>query len=727
MPQKSRAEADRQYWAGDATQQCDLAATAVRKHQPRHTPTPTFDPGMSGSFLTLLNDQQFGRVRTKRSKVSVPSDWYVDQPLPRKAATPGQSPPPASPAPRPQSSNAWRPRPSVPKKRYGSAPPDRLQQTTTLWGYQLQGEEAQRCPNRTCIRPATSQGFNRVRANSDARRPKTPAESASRPRLGGTRAMKAAAEQERLEVEDFIKCQNEVTSGRSGKAKLDVAKAQEIMGDINYFQAQTTPKVRRLRWYKSKARMPHQNFQTPRLIGWQKRIEDRPSALTLDPQAKFTEVLELRQMQRRQEATLRSSKADYYRACMKRVISLLTMGPIRYALYDWKVNSDVVKANETSFLEAVKITTSLSTMKSVVKRWIQQPVEDAVTHWYANFYGDGRIKERKAKFTQHVLDVKRQSEELVKALFTEFDTITRDGFLSVPELQRVEHATVNPQISAFGRHLLADNMKVFNQYDYDLSGKISIDELRGAARAYVEEDLRRKSDLSGEFKALDSEILRGHNVRDKMSAVHARHQKLTLSKRWPRLWTGLIQRVADRYQMKDYNSRLRDMQRDPKFSALVWAALKHPILSNLCDSIWRVTEILRFVQAQGKLGMQAEEEVAVAASAARGGSPRGTGRKAGNATLPKGWKMEQRPLSKKDMRAARLIFNRVDEDGSNSINMEELGQCLSMMGAPVSDSELSAMFNKIDDDGNGRIDFLEFAEHVFAPRLVPEGMPRSGH
>ena len=52
------------------------------------------------------------------------------------------------------------------------------------------------------------------------------------------------------------------------------------------------------------------------------------------------------------------------------------------------------------------------------------------------------------------------------------------------EIQKLCHA--KGVYGKFGNWLVADSKKVFNQFDYDLSGRLSVQELEGAARQWVE-------------------------------------------------------------------------------------------------------------------------------------------------------------------------------------------------------------------------------------------------
>jgi len=56
----------------------------------------------------------------------------------------------------------------------------------------------------------------------------------------------------------------------------------------------------------------------------------------------------------------------------------------------------------------------------------------------------------------------------------------------------------------------------------------------------------------------------------------------------------------------------------------------------------------------------------------------------------------------------RVVWERVDTDGSGSLGREELREVMSQMGRIVTDAKLTATMEQVDMDGSGEVDFDEF-------------------
>lgn len=67
-----------------------------------------------------------------------------------------------------------------------------------------------------------------------------------------------------------------------------------------------------------------------------------------------------------------------------------------------------------------------------------------------------------------------------------------------------------------------------------------------------------------------------------------------------------------------------------------------------------------------------------------------------------------RPLSTSQIEQFQQVFRHFDTDGSNTIDVNELGQVFEAMGQTLSQEELQAVMKQADDDGSGEIDFEEF-------------------
>ena len=62
---------------------------------------------------------------------------------------------------------------------------------------------------------------------------------------------------------------------------------------------------------------------------------------------------------------------------------------------------------------------------------------------------------------------------------------------------------------------------------------------------------------------------------------------------------------------------------------------------------------------------------------------------------------------KKQLRV-RKLFDSIDRDHSNHIDIHEMAKLLNMLGKKVTKSELDEIFSTIDPDGSGEVDFDEF-------------------
>jgi len=60
--------------------------------------------------------------------------------------------------------------------------------------------------------------------------------------------------------------------------------------------------------------------------------------------------------------------------------------------------------------------------------------------------------------------------------------------------------------------------------------------------------------------------------------------------------------------------------------------------------------------------------------------------------------------------AYRIVFDKFDEDGSGSMDKEELKAALYHMGLDVPEDEAGSMLQRFDTDDNGSLDFEEFAK-----------------
>ncbi|CAL4130661.1 unnamed protein product [Meganyctiphanes norvegica] len=69
--------------------------------------------------------------------------------------------------------------------------------------------------------------------------------------------------------------------------------------------------------------------------------------------------------------------------------------------------------------------------------------------------------------------------------------------------------------------------------------------------------------------------------------------------------------------------------------------------------------------------------------------------------------------------ALQKAFDSFDTEKKHSINMENIGNILRMMGVKFSQDNLREIFEEVDDDGSGELEFEEFAQ-LAAKFLIEE-------
>ena len=64
--------------------------------------------------------------------------------------------------------------------------------------------------------------------------------------------------------------------------------------------------------------------------------------------------------------------------------------------------------------------------------------------------------------------------------------------------------------------------------------------------------------------------------------------------------------------------------------------------------------------------------------------------------------------------ACRALFDRIDVDGSGTLEREEIAMLATKMGRGLKSAELDSAMEAMDADGNGSVDFDEFYQCKFA-------------
>ncbi|XP_062067424.1 calmodulin-like protein 3 [Lepus europaeus] len=65
-------------------------------------------------------------------------------------------------------------------------------------------------------------------------------------------------------------------------------------------------------------------------------------------------------------------------------------------------------------------------------------------------------------------------------------------------------------------------------------------------------------------------------------------------------------------------------------------------------------------------------------------------------------------LSPEQVAEFKQAFSRFDKNGDGTINIEELGAVMQLLGKKLSEEELKALIARVDKDGDGAISFQEF-------------------
>jgi len=78
-------------------------------------------------------------------------------------------------------------------------------------------------------------------------------------------------------------------------------------------------------------------------------------------------------------------------------------------------------------------------------------------------------------------------------------------------------------------------------------------------------------------------------------------------------------------------------------------------------------------------------------------------------------------FSELQVRDFRFVFDSLDEDGSERLDMQEIRQVVSILSKPMTFEKFTSLFNQLDEDGSGELDFFEFLEFM---RLIRD---REGH
>ncbi len=82
-------------------------------------------------------------------------------------------------------------------------------------------------------------------------------------------------------------------------------------------------------------------------------------------------------------------------------------------------------------------------------------------------------------------------------------------------------------------------------------------------------------------------------------------------------------------------------------------------------------------------------------------------------TSPTAMGRERRATSRAELTQEQLVelrelFDLVDSDGGGTIDADELGGLMALLGMDSDEQTVAALIEEIDEDGNGEVDFAEF-------------------
>lgn len=76
-------------------------------------------------------------------------------------------------------------------------------------------------------------------------------------------------------------------------------------------------------------------------------------------------------------------------------------------------------------------------------------------------------------------------------------------------------------------------------------------------------------------------------------------------------------------------------------------------------------------------------------------------------------------LTPQRLKELKELFNEIDEDGSGSIDTQELIKLMQRAGHKVDEAEAKDMIDQFDEDGSGEIEFVEFVDMMKQHEVEP--------
>lgn len=76
-------------------------------------------------------------------------------------------------------------------------------------------------------------------------------------------------------------------------------------------------------------------------------------------------------------------------------------------------------------------------------------------------------------------------------------------------------------------------------------------------------------------------------------------------------------------------------------------------------------------------------------------------------------------LTPQRLKELKELFNEIDEDGSGSIDTQELIKLMQRAGHKVDEAEAKDMIDQFDEDGSGEIEFIEFVDMMKQHEVEP--------
>jgi len=386
-----------------------------------------------------------------------------------------------------------------------------------------------------------------------------------------------------------------------------------LMEDLIYFEANTTPRSRRSKYFDQNGRFPYVSGKESEegIDYWRKMVKvgHKQACLSLSPEKQFASFERDRDITKRAQKVFKLKRTAQHHAVCRCVVRRFVMWSCHGAVHDWIDNMDMVIENELNLTKALNVARQLETMRMAVVMMMKCEHFRHVTTWKSNASAAlmaRQTHERRKKILKS-LDKKRDEAEVLAEAVIEAAAEVRmdlkhgisandlkklldpESMLPVEEVmdrKTKKWVTVKPKLKElcvprldlddFIIWLLDKKAAKFKRHS--CKGSMGFLELKTAAREMFEHSLAIQK--AEEEKTKDKErMLR-------------MQRELRASRRWTNVFTG----YAAKHPVMDLEAQFRISQRDPEFAALIETVMKHPVISELCVLIKRLGTANRLVK-----------------------------------------------------------------------------------------------------------------------------------